>query len=429
MRQSYPVRPTVGRLRRWSISALVASILGWSIWLEAPAAATPAAEPARMISGSVSASAGAAGEASELRIYVSLPRQGANAATSKLIVNGLRAAVRQRQAMVAGRPLRLVHLDDAVGPRWRGDRVRRNAQRAVADDQAIAYVGELNSEASAVAEPILALAGMPMFAPVSTAPSLTDRLAAGSAKPVLFRSIPTDDDQADALVMYMSRAGVRRFALVEDGALYGQGLAATVAAVARRQGARLVAHGRTHRDGRGVRRLAARLARHSPQAVLFAGSLSSAAVGLFKALHARMPRALLFGGDALAHTSFARRLGPIQRRVRLTAPLARVNPRRARALGLAARPDPVTVFAYEGMAALLAAIERAGVADSEAAAYLLRRAVRNAVFDGTVNLRLIGPWSVEPDGDSSRRDFSAIRLRGGRLLDRGRIVARSQPRK
>lgn len=374
----------------------------------------------------ISAAPGA--DDSPLRVYVSLPRQGANAATSSLIVRGLRAAVRERGGRVEGLPVRLVQLDDAGGRRWLRGKVQRNAQRAIADERAVAYVGELNSEASAVAEPILALAGMAMFAPVSTAPSLTDRLAAGSAKPILFRSIPTDEDQADALALYMKRSGVRRFALVEDGALYGQGLAATVAGSARGLGIRLIAHRRANRNGRGVRALARALARKSPQAVLFAGSLSSGAVALFKALHQQLPRTLLFGGDALAHDSFARWLGTAQRRTRLTAPAARVNPAKARALGLGARPDPVTVFSYEGMRALLAAIERAGVAGLFEAGrdiHQVREAVRASVFDRSLNRGgLIGPWRIEPDGDSSKRVFSAMRLQNGRVLDRGVIVAR-----
>ena len=367
----------------------------------------------------------------ELRIYVSLPRQGANAATSRLIVKGLEAAVAERRARVGGRSVRLIHLNDAAGRRWKPGKVHDNALRALADSQAVAYVGELNSEATAIAQGILAPARMAMFAPVSTATALTDRLASGPSRPVLFRSMPTDGDQADALGIYLRRSGVRRFALVEDGALYGQGLAATVAAVARSHGVRLVAHRRANRNGRGSYALARSIARHSPEAVLFAGSLSSGAVALFRALHREMPKALLFGGDALAHDVFARRLGSIQPRVRLTAPAARVRPHRARALGLGPRPDAVTVFAYEGMRALLGAIERSGASSKVGDGtdiHEIREAVRAAVFTRHVNRGLIGPWRVEPSGDSSIRTFSAIRLRGGRVLDHGRIVAHRQRR-
>lgn len=368
------------------------------------------------------------GGAAEIRIYVSLPREGANAATTRLIEKGLRAAVAERKSRIADKPVRLIRLDDAEGRRWKPALVQANALRAIADPRAVAYVGELNSEATAIARGLLAPARMAMFAPVSTATSLTDQLASGIRRPVLFRSIPTDADQADALGIYLRRSGVKRLALVEDGALYGQGLAATVAAVARDYGIRLVAHRRSDRNARRINDLAKQIARRSPDAVLFAGSLSSGAVAVFRALHRAMPDALLFGGDALAHDVFARRLGPIQPLVRLTAPAAPVNPRRARALGLGARPDAVTVFAYEGMRALLASIERARAAamlDEGADIAAVREAVRAAVFRPHVNRGgLIGPWRISADGDSSLRTFSAIRLRGGRVIDRGRIVVR-----
>lgn len=358
------------------------------------------------------------------RIYVSLPRRGANASTSRLIVKGLRAALGEREHVVSGERIKLVHLNDADGRRWKTWKVKANARRALADRRAVAYVGELNSEASAIAQPILANGRMAMFAPVSTAPSLTDLLAGRPRRAVLFRSIPTDADQADALALYLRRSGVRRFALIEDGALYGQGLAASVAGAARERGVKLVLHRRMNRDGRRLKALTEAVARKRPRAVLFTGSLSSSAVSLFRALNEAVPQALLFGGDALAHDSFARRLEPsIQRRVRLTAPSARANPRRTRKLGLGRRPDAVTLFAYEGMAALLDAIERSKALVSGQPPFFARDAIRSAVFAGRVNRGLIAPWRVEPSGDSSNRVFSAIRLRGGRVVDRGRLVA------
>lgn len=414
---------------RWPFLPALILLLGLAGLLQATAPrGTAAALPEH---ASTLATAPESGAESALRIYVSLPRQGANATTSKLIVKGLQAALAERDGRVAGRPLQLVHLNDATGPRWRPKMVRANAWRAIADRRSLAYVGELNSEASAIAEPILASARMTMFAPVSTSPSLTERLASGSKRPVLFRSMPTDADQAEALGIYLKRSGVRRFALVEDGALYGQGLAATVAAVARDHGIRMVAHRRANRNGKRLNALAKGLARHAPQAVLFSGSLSSAPAALFRALNREMPRALLFGGDALAHGAFARRLSPaLQRRVRLTAPRAKTPRHRAVALGLGRSPDPVTVFAYEGMRALLAAIERSGAAAMAPAGDIfdLREAVRSAVFDGHRNRGLIGPWRIESNGDSSNRAFSAIRLRGNRLVDRGRLVAPAPPR-
>lgn len=369
--------------------------------------------------GAVGAPTGDAARAGELRVYVSLPRSGANASTTRHIVRGLEAAVAARRGRVAGRPIRLIHLDDARGPRWDARRVRANARRAVADRRAIAYVGELNSEATAVALPILARAGMPMMAPNSTADALTRPRARGAARalpPVLVRPMPSDGRQATALVMYLRRAGVRRVVLLDDGQLYGRGLADGVARRARAAGIRVALRRTVDRDGRDRAAVVRAVAARRPRAVLFAGSLSSGAAPLFRALHARLPRALLFGGDALAHRAFARAIGAAQRVTRLTAPAAHVDPRDRRARRLGRRPDAVAVFAYNGMTALLDAIQRAARRDG-AGTRPRRASVRAALFDGTVQRGLSGPWTIDRNGDSTYGVFDALRLRRGEVVE------------
>ena len=351
-------------------------------------------------------------------IYVSLPRQGANASSTRLIERGLRAALAAHGGVAGGQRIRLVALDDADGARWSPRRVRANARRAAADPKALAYVGELNSEATAVAAPILARAGLPEMAPISTADALT-RPAAGSAAATrdktLVRPVPSDRRQAVALVSYLRRAHVRRVALVDDGALYGRSLATTVARLAPRAGIRVALRRTADRDGRGRAGLVRAVAASKPRAVLFAGSLSSGAAPLFRALHAALPRALLFGGDALAHDAFARAIGGAQRVVRLTAPSAHVDRRDPRARPLGYRPDAVTVFAYNGMTAVLDAIDRAAArADGGRPT---RAAVRAALFDGTLQRGLAGPWTIDARGDSTYAVFDALRLRGGRVVE------------
>lgn len=367
-----------------------------------------------------------------LKVYVSLPRQGDNAGTSKLIVKGLDAAVRSVDGKVAGHPVELVQLDDSRGARWKPALVRRNAQQAVADSNAVAYVGELNSEATAIARPILAQAGMAMFAPIATADPLTpelETLLTAKREPTLFRTIPNDAAQAAALVTYLKRSGVRRAVLVDDGALYGKGLADDVAREAKERNVRLLSRHFADRDGKGRRALVRRIATARPQAVVFTGSLSSGAVPLFKALNRAMPKALLFGGDALAHNSFARRVGPARSMVRLTRPAAHINPknRRLRQL-LGRRPDSVTVFAFDGMMALLRAIRHVKAWDLPTP-QARRTAVRDDLFSGRFQKGAVSTWVVLPNGDSSNGLFDAIRLGKHRVIEPIEIPVRRQAKR
>ncbi len=375
--------------------------------------------------------AGSTMAAEATRVYVSLPRQGDNANTSRLISQGLRAALRSVDGKVAGRRVRLVHLDDSRGARWKASLVRRNARRAVADPGAVAYVGELNSEATEIARPLLARAQMAMFAPVATADSLVpelEKLLTRKQKPNLFRTIPSDLSQASALVTYMKRSKVSRVVLIDDGALYGRNLADNVAAEADRRGVQVLDRLHAHRDGRDREVVLQRVSASGPPAVLFTGSLSSGAVPLFRALHREMPRALLFGGDSLAHNSFARRVGKARSRVRLTRPAAPINPknRRLRKL-LGTRPDAVTVFAFDGMMALLRSIERTKPW-TKVSPRARRAAVRDDLFAGHFQKGAVSTWVVTPNGNSSNGVFDAIKLGRKRVSEPIKIALRHRPR-
>lgn len=410
MFNTFPCAP--GTARPVNVLALVAAVVLWVLLI------TPSvshAEPLRN---------------QDLKVYVSLPMQGENASTSRLILKGLRASLRSVGSQVNGNPVRLVVMNDAKGARWRPTLVRRNARRAVGGG-AIAYVGELNSEATAVAQPILKEAGVSMFAPVATSTSLTPsgRQVAAGVKPNLFRAIPNDRNQATALAIYLKRSRVKRALVIDDGQLYGKGLGAELVKQARARKIRITHRFRANQDGRGRSKLVRRVARLNPQAVVFTGSLSSGAIPLFKALNRALPKALLFGGDALAHDSFARKVGPARSQVRLTRPAAHTNPRNQRLRRLLSnRPDAVTVFSFDGMNAILDAIRRARPWDQPTIDQQRAR-VRKELFAGRLQNGAVSRWLIRSNGDSTKGVFDAIRLGKMRVLEPVDIAAHRYQRK
>lgn len=350
------------------------------------------------------------------RVYVSLPRQGQGAASAAQIAKGLRVAVADRKATAGGRRIRLVWMDDAKGPRWNRARVVANARRAAADPSAIAYVGEGNSEATAVSMPIVNRAGLVHLSPVSTASALTDATTAGRYQPsgvqTFFRPVPGDARQSAALLSATRRAGARkRVVLVDDGSLYGRGLTEGVARGAAAARVGVVARYVADRDGAGLTKLARRVAAKRPTAIVYGGAPSSNAAKVLRALHRASPRATLLGGDALAHDAFVARLGDAQSRVRITTPAAHVDPRKKAGRGLGKRPDTFAVFAYNGMDALLSAVDRAGKRGP-----VTRASVREAVFDGSIQHGLSGQWQITDRGDSVYGIYDIVRAARGRTV-------------
>lgn len=350
------------------------------------------------------------------RVYVSLPRQGQGAASAAQIAKGLRVALADHKATAGGRRIRLVWMDDAKGPRWNRARVVANARRAAADPSAIAYVGEGNSEATAVSMPIVNRAGLVHLSPVSTASALTDATTAGRYQPsgvqTFFRPVPGDARQSAALLSATRRAGARkRVVLVDDGSLYGRGLTEGVARGAAAARVGVVARYVADRDGAGLTKLAQRVAAKRPTAIVYGGAPSSNAAKVLRALHRASPRATLLGGDALAHDAFVARLGDAQRRVRITTPAAHVDPRKKAGRGLGKRPDTFAVFAYNGMDALLSAVDRAGKRGP-----VTRASVREAVFDGSIQDGLSGQWRITDRGDSVYGIYDIVRAARGRTV-------------
>lgn len=348
------------------------------------------------------------------RIYVSLPRQGQGAPSAAQIAKGLRVAVADRKATAGGRRIRIVWMDDSKGPRWNRARVVANARRAAADPSAIAYVGEGNSEATAVSMPIVNRAGLVHLSPVSTASALTDAATAGRYQPTgvqtFFRPVPGDARQSSALLSAVRRAGVRqRVVLVDDGSLYGRGLTQGFGAGADAARVGVVARYVADRNGKGLATLARRVAAKRPTAIVYGGAPSSNAAKALRALHGATPRTMLFGGDALAHDSFVARLGSAQARVRFTTPAAHVDPRKKAGRGLGKRPDSFSVFAYNGMDALLSAVDRAGKRGA-----VTRASVREAVFDGSLQHGLSGQWQITDRGDSVYGVYDIVRAAQGR---------------
>lgn len=389
---------------------LVAAVIGVSVTIGSGVAG--AAPPT---AGSASASPAAIPAKGVARVYVSLPRQGKGAPSAALIAKGLRTALADHGATAGGRRIRLVWLDDAQGARWTRKRVVANVRRAVADPSAIAYVGEGNSEATALSMPIANRAGLVHLSPVSTAVDLTDPATAPRYQPTgvqtFFRPFPSDARQAAALVSYVRRSGARRVVVVDDGSLYGNGLTSAFADRAVPRGVEILGRHVADPDGRGLAALVRHVVAQRPQAVVYGGAPSSDAAKVLRALHAASPELLLFGGDALAHDRFAKGLGDAQAQVRLTSPAAHVDPRQRRGRGLGARPDVFSVFAHNGMTALLDAVDRAAKAGT-----VSRAGVRTAVFDGSLQRGLSGSWKIAANGDSLYGVYDALRLVRGRVL-------------
>jgi hypothetical protein len=156
--------------------------------------------------------------------------------------------------------------------------VASNARRAVQDRQTIAYLGELETGASAVSVPILNEGGILQVSPRDTFAGLTS--AGGRGEPDKYypsglrtftRVVPGDDAQARLLVDTLRERGVRRLVVADDRQLAGSSLADRVTRFARPAGVTVVDRRRLDPDGEVPEDLGAGARRRRADAFLYTG--------------------------------------------------------------------------------------------------------------------------------------------------------------
>ena len=184
---------------------------------------------------------------------------------------------------MAGRRVRLRQLDstDPDHPLWSPEAISANADRAVEDPSAIAYLGELGYGATAVSLPITNDAGLLQVSPTDGLTSLTrsppGRERAGPERyyPTGTRSfvrlVPDDLLQTETLLERIRATGAQRLAVVFDTDIYGRELGAELVARARRDGPEPVVAEEYDGDPEDVPDLVRELAEAHPDAIVYAG--------------------------------------------------------------------------------------------------------------------------------------------------------------
>src|SRR6202023_3368218 len=127
----------------------------------------------------------------KLRIYTSWPMQGAMIPEGTGMKNGLDMAVAEAGGGAAGYCLEVINLDDASPQtgKWDGAVEAENANKAVADPDAMVYIGTYNSGAAKVSMAITQRAHMAQVTPANTYPGLTKKLGAAPGEPEIYRPL------------------------------------------------------------------------------------------------------------------------------------------------------------------------------------------------------------------------------------------------
>lgn len=378
----------------------------------------------------------------ELDIYVSVPLYGTTRPTSLGVLRGAELAVRRRGGAVGRYRIRVRPLDDSLpqSAGWDPGKTAENARLVAQDPRAVAYVGDLDSGASAVALPVLERMGIAQLSPLSAAVGLT-RAGAGASpgEPQRYypaglrtfaRVVPDDSVQAAVQVKLQQGSGCRRTFVLDDGLFDTTELAGAFLAAASRARLQVLSDTQFDPAATDFSSLTATVAASGADCVMISGRSGQSTTTLIRQVMVAMPRAKLFATAAVTPPA-PPRPGP---RPRGAGPPSRVTPSLvqsapalpgsqlpasgraffasyARAFGSA--PPREAIFGFEAMSLVLDAIDRATGGGRRTAR---RSQVLRALFAIRGRDSVLGPYHLTSSGDTTLRRFGAYRLRGSRLI-------------
>ncbi len=376
-----------------------------------------------------------------LTVYSSLPLQGPEGDRSKSILNAEKLALKDAGGKAGNFKVGFSFVDDSAGSdgtaKWSPDVVANNARKAVEDVHTIAYIGELDSDASALSVPITNEAGFPQVSPGSTAVGLT-KLVPGAEKgePDKFypsgkrnfaRVVPPDDVEASAAAGWAKTLGAHSVFVLGDRSPEGDGLAELFRVAASKRGLNVAGEDRMDPRAQDYSDLSSKIAQARPDAVFFGGSRDSNAAALWTSLHQAVPAARLIGTHDLLAPDFYSGLGAAERQTYLTS--VAQDPRQLPAKGqrfvrdyrreFGTAPDPFAAYGYASMSLVLDAIARAGGSGRS------RDRIIREIFDTSNYDSVVGRFSIDDNGDTTLKQLSGYRIRNGRPVARAKLIGDS----
>lgn len=347
-----------------------------------------------------------------IRIGLSAPLTGPDAAFGQGLRQGAEQAVADLNRAAGGRPrLVLVPADDG----GEAKQAAAVARKLTADGVRL-VVGPLESGAVAAAASVYEDAGAVLITTGAAYTPLTSRSLWN-----LFRLALSDAQQGRAAGAYLAKTFVgRRVGILNDRSTFGRGLADAVAAQLKEAGAPEVVFDSFPRGTRDLSDLAAQLKVARVEAVYF-GGLAPEAATLLHAMRQAGIGATLVASDGILDPGFATAAGPAGEGTVMTLapdPPRLPDPRGGKPVARSPEAESVAAEAYAAVELLYRAVERARAADPKTGRIADGRKVAEALHSAPPIRTILGPVGFDAKGD---RTGGPVALRVWRRTPDGRL--------
>ena len=380
-------------------------------------------------SGTGTSNSDAASE--RVKIVSSLPMTGSSLGQTQTIVNGIRQVLDEHQSTACNGKVKIDYevMDDATAAagKWDPAQVTANANKAVADDAVVAFIGHFNSGAAKLSIPILNQADLVMISPANTYPGLTKPGKGEANEPDLYypnnkrnftRVVPADDLQGSAAANWTKSLGAKKVYILDDQELYGKGIADIFEKTAKEQGLQILGHEGIDPKASDYRALMTKIKGLGPDLIYFGGITQNNAGQLIKDMRnvgMTAERVKFMGPDGIFEQALVDAAGKDAEGVYVTfggVPGAELtgagktwyeNYKKK----YSAEPEAYAAYGYEAANVVYAAINQVCAKD--------RAAIRDAVL-GTKNFQgVLGTWSFDENGDTSLTTLSGNAIKNGKF--------------
>jgi len=390
--------------------------------------ATPGASPA---AGTKATDIGAPGIAhitdtskGTIKLYSSWPLTGTYDQIGGDAVEAVNMALEDYGNAAGGYALVYEALDDGTAANnggWDPAVETENANRVINDPEAMVYLATYNSGAAKISIPLMNAVPMAMISYANTYPGLTKAIpdATEEGEPDVYypsgtrnymRTVPADDIQGSAGANWaFNKQGRRKAYILHDNSLYGQGVARVFQLTFERLGGEILGFDGYDEAAPDYQSLMTSIADTGPDILYCGATVDNNASKLIQDMRGLMPveDVIFLGPDGLINQAFIDGAGGDATGAYLTfagfPPSALQGPGADYATRITERlghpPDSYAVYAYECIAVVVQAIDKAGVNDRAA---ILEAMLATEGF----NSLLGGSWSFTESGDTDALTMS-----------------------
>lgn len=381
-----------------------------------------------------------------LKIVSSLPLTGAAKPQAVAIANGALLRVEQAEGKACDGKYKIVYeswddASEALG-KWDPDLETRNANNAINDPSVIAYLGPFNSGAAEISMPLLNITGMTMISPGNTYPGLTHKVegVTKADEPYVYfptgvrnyvRLVATDDLQGPVIVNFMVSQGIKSVFILNDGEIYGKGVAESVILSSKKAGIAVVGNEIYDPKATNYLDLMKTISTSdnggAPGAIFFGGIVQNNAGQLLKDKVAVMgdnQKVKFIGPDGIYTNGLIETAGASAEGVFATTPglaLADLGDAGKKFYADYARRfgetnEPYAIMGYEAMNVMFQAIENVCAAGDDPTN---RKNIRDVVVSTHGFQGALGTWSFNENGDITIPYFLVGQVQNGSFIQFG----------